>query len=128
MRKLIVHISLAIVTCSIGVAANAGVNALADPIVDSAEALSNLGRGTFLWREPRLESTFNHCGFFVVTLSDNGEVYLGSQAMGSLPDTSYIRATLEDAFQVRARIGVYKLGLDLSTDTPEDERIEKTVL
>ena len=129
MGKYVMHVGLALVTFGLGVAANTCVNVLANPIIEKEEALSDLARSVFVWQEPKLEPPFEtRCGHLTVTVDDDRRLYLGSRAMGTLPDTGYLRASLEEAFAIRALYHAYRPDAETRLEIPEEERIERTVL
>ena len=63
----------------------------------------------------------------VVTISQDLQLKLNQDSMGSVNDPSALAAKLQQTFQVRKEQHAYKVGMETATNIPEDQRIEKTV-
>lgn len=63
----------------------------------------------------------------VVSISNDLQLKLNQDAMGSVNDTSLLSQKLTQVFHQRKEQRAYKPGMEIRTDVPEDERIEKTV-
>ena len=63
----------------------------------------------------------------VVTISQDLQLKLNADAMGSVNDPSALAAKLQQTFQLRKEQHAYKVGMETATNVPEDQRIEKTV-
>src|ERR1043165_643735 len=63
----------------------------------------------------------------VVTISQDLQLKLNADAMGSVNDPSALAAKLQQTFQLRKEQRAYKVGMETATNVPEDQRIEKTV-
>jgi biopolymer transport protein ExbD len=63
----------------------------------------------------------------VVTISQDLQLKLNTDAMGSVNDPSALAAKLQQVFQLRKEQHAYKVGMETATNVPEDQRIEKTV-
>ena len=62
----------------------------------------------------------------VVSISQDLQIKLNQDAMGSVNDTSALAAKLQQTFQQRKEQHAYKVGMETSS-VPEDQKIEKTV-
>ena len=62
----------------------------------------------------------------VVSISQDLQIKLNSDSMGSVNDTSALAAKLQQTFQQRKTLHAYKVGMETAT-VPEDQKIEKTV-
>jgi biopolymer transport protein ExbD len=63
----------------------------------------------------------------VVSISNDLQLKLNQDNMGSVNDTSALSSKLLQLFHQRADTHAYKQGMELRTDLPESQRIEKTV-
>lgn len=63
----------------------------------------------------------------VVSISNDLQLKLNQDSMGSVNDTSLLSRKLLQVFQQRKEQRAYKPGMETRTDVPEQERIEKTV-
>jgi biopolymer transport protein ExbD len=63
----------------------------------------------------------------VVSISNDLQLKLNQDSMGSVNDTGPLSQKLTSVFQQRKEQRAYKPGMETRTDIPEDERIEKTV-
>src|SRR6266850_4392613 len=63
----------------------------------------------------------------VVSISNDLQLKLNQDSMGSVNDTAPLSQKLTQVFQQRKEQRAYKPGMETRTDIPEDERIEKTV-
>jgi len=63
----------------------------------------------------------------VVSISNDLQLKLNQESMGSVNDTGYLSQRLTQVFQQRKDQRAYKPGMETRTDVPEQERIEKTV-
>ena len=63
----------------------------------------------------------------VVTISNDLQLKLNQDSMGSVNDTSALSQKLIQVFQQRKDQRAYKPGMESQTNLPEDQRIEKTV-
>jgi biopolymer transport protein ExbD len=63
----------------------------------------------------------------VVTISQDLQLMLNKDQMGSVNDPSTLAAKLQQTFQLRKEQHAYKTGMETATNIPEDQRIEKTV-
>lgn len=63
----------------------------------------------------------------VVSITTDLQLKLNQDLMGSVNDTSALAAKLQQTFQQRKEQRAYKVGMETATNTPEDQRIEKTV-
>ena len=63
----------------------------------------------------------------VVTISQDLQLKLNQDAIGSVNDPSALAAKLQQTFQLRKEQHAYKVGMETATNIPEDQRIEKTV-
>ena len=63
----------------------------------------------------------------VVTISQDLQLKLNQESMGSVNDPSALSAKLQQTFQQRKEQKAYKVGMETATNIPEDQRIEKTV-
>jgi biopolymer transport protein ExbD len=63
----------------------------------------------------------------VVTISQDLQIKLNQDAMGSVNDPSALAAKLQQTFQLRKEQRAYKVGMETATNIPEEQRIEKTV-
>jgi biopolymer transport protein ExbD len=131
MRRFILRLSVMIVAFVFGVGANALVDRGLGPIVercteDQKSFLVPLSI-TLLPEEPKFNPGVNYCGLLVVSITNDRQLYLNRQEMGSLDNPSELRAKLSDIFRRRTDLGLYRDGRDLNSAVPDDERIEKTV-
>src|SRR5260370_16262923 len=62
----------------------------------------------------------------VVSITQDLQIKLNQDSMGSVNDTSALSAKLQQTFQQRKAQHAYKVGMETST-VPEDQKIEKTV-
>jgi biopolymer transport protein ExbD len=129
MRRLSILLTTAFSTFMIGVGANTLINYFAtDEVIETLATCSNYASALMLWREPKLVPPAVHsCGHFVITVSDDRQLYLNSHWVGSLDDPRLLIGELEDAFRVRTNYHVYRQGMEKAYDVPEDERIDKTI-
>lgn len=63
----------------------------------------------------------------VVSISNDLQLKLNQDAMGSVNDTGVLSQKLTQVFQQRKELRAYKPGMETRTDVPEQDRIEKTV-
>jgi biopolymer transport protein ExbD len=63
----------------------------------------------------------------VVSITQDLQIKLNQEPMGSVNDTSALAAKLQQTFSQRREQHAYKVGMETATNTPEDQRIEKTV-
>src|SRR5215468_12436536 len=63
----------------------------------------------------------------VVSISQDLQLKLNQDSMGSVNDPSALSAKLQQTFQQRKEQHAYKYGMEGATNIPEDQRIEKTV-
>jgi len=68
------------------------------------------------------------CGTLSVTISSNGAITLNTDDVGTVRDTSGLRAKLTDVFNVRVTQKAYIPGMEQRTDLPDIKRIPRTVL
>ena len=62
----------------------------------------------------------------VVSISQDLQIKLNQDSMGSVNDTSALAAKLQQTFQQRKTQHAYKIGMETAS-VPEDQKIEKTV-
>lgn len=63
----------------------------------------------------------------VVSISNDLQLKLNQDSIGSVNDTSTLSQRLAQLFRQRKEQRAYKPGMETRTDLPEDERLEKTV-
>jgi biopolymer transport protein ExbD len=63
----------------------------------------------------------------VVSISNDLQLKLNQDNMGSVNDTAALSQRLVQLFQQRKETRAYKVGMETRTDLPDSERIEKTV-
>ena len=63
----------------------------------------------------------------VVSISNDLQLKLNQDSLGSVNDTAPLSQRLVQLFQQRKDGRAYKIGMETRTDVPESERIEKTV-
>jgi biopolymer transport protein ExbD len=63
----------------------------------------------------------------VVSISNDLQLKLNQDAMGSVNDTAILSQKLRQVFQQRKEQRAYKPGMETRVEVPEEERIEKTV-
>jgi biopolymer transport protein ExbD len=63
----------------------------------------------------------------VVSISNDLQIKLNQDAMGSVNDTGFLSQKLTQVFQQRKEQRAYKPGMETRSDVPEQDRIEKTV-
>jgi biopolymer transport protein ExbD len=63
----------------------------------------------------------------VVTISQDLQLKLNQDSIGSVNDPSALAQKLQTTFQLRKDQHAYKVGMETATNIPEDQRIEKTV-
>jgi biopolymer transport protein ExbD len=63
----------------------------------------------------------------VVSISQDLQIKLNQDSMGSVNDPSALAAKLQQTFQQRREQHAYKVGMETATNIPEEQRIEKTV-
>ena len=63
----------------------------------------------------------------VVSISNDLQLKLNQDSMGSVNDTAVLSQKLTQVFQQRKEQRAYKPGMETRTDVPEQDRIEKTV-
>jgi biopolymer transport protein ExbD len=63
----------------------------------------------------------------VVSISNDLQLKLNQDSMGSVNDTAPLSQKLLALFQQRKETRAYKVGMETRTDLPDTERIEKTV-
>ena len=63
----------------------------------------------------------------VVSITQDLQIKLNQESMGSVNDTSALSAKLQQTFSQRREQHAYKVGMETATNVPEDQRIEKTV-
>jgi len=99
-----------------------------DELVDTIETCGDYASAVMLWREPKLVPPHvNSCAHFVITISDDRQLYLNSRWMGSLNEPQLLIRELENAFFVRTEFHVYRSGMEEAYGVPYSERIDKTV-
>jgi len=129
MRRLSSLVTTAFLTFMIGVGAHTLINYFAtDEVIETVATCSNYAYALMLWREPQLvPPAVRPCGHFVITVTDDRQLYLNSHWAGSLDDPRLLIEELERVFRVRTDYHVYRQGMEQAYDVPEDERIDKTV-
>lgn len=63
----------------------------------------------------------------VVSISSDLQIKLNQDSMGSVNDTGFLSQKLTQVFQQRKEQRAYKPGMEIRSDVPEQDRIEKTV-
>lgn len=63
----------------------------------------------------------------VVSISNDLQLKLNQENMGSVNDTAPLSSKLRQVFQQRKEQRAYKPGMETRVDVPEEDRIEKTV-
>jgi biopolymer transport protein ExbD len=63
----------------------------------------------------------------VVSITQDLQIKLNQDPMGSVNDPSALAAKLQQTFSQRREQHAYKVGMETATNIPEDQRIEKTV-
>ena len=63
----------------------------------------------------------------VVSISNDLQLKLNQDSVGSVNDTSQLSQRLAQLFRERKSQRAYKPGMETRTDLPEDERLERTV-
>jgi biopolymer transport protein ExbD len=63
----------------------------------------------------------------VVSITQDLQLKLNQEPMGSVNDTGALAAKLQQTFSQRREQHAYKVGMETATNIPEDQRIEKTV-
>jgi biopolymer transport protein ExbD len=63
----------------------------------------------------------------VVSISNDLQLKLNQDSIGSVNDTAPLSQKLLQLFQQRKETRAYKVGMETRTDVPEGDRIEKTV-
>jgi biopolymer transport protein ExbD len=63
----------------------------------------------------------------VISISNDLQIKLNQESMGSVNDTAFLSQRLAQVFQQRKEQRAYKPGMETRTDVPEQDRIEKTV-
>ena len=63
----------------------------------------------------------------VVSITQDLQLKLNQEPMGSVNDTGALSAKLQQTFSQRREQHAYKVGMETATNIPEDQRIEKTV-
>jgi biopolymer transport protein ExbD len=63
----------------------------------------------------------------VVSISQDLQILLNKDPMGSVNDPSALAAKLQQTFQQRKELHAYKVGMETASNIPDDQRIEKTV-
>ena len=63
----------------------------------------------------------------VVSITQDLQIKLNQDVMGSVNDTSALAAKLQQTFSQRREQHAYRVGMETATNIPEDQRIEKTV-
>jgi biopolymer transport protein ExbD len=131
MRRFVLRLSVMMVAFVLGVAGNALVDRGLGPIVErgTEDPKTFVGQLSIalLPEEPKFNPGVNHCGRLIVSVTNDRQLYLNRQEMGSLDDTSELVAKLSEIFRRRTELGLYRDGRDLNSAVPDDERIEKTV-
>jgi biopolymer transport protein ExbD len=129
MRRPSILLTTAFLTFMMGVGANTLINYFAtDEVIETLATCSNYAPSLMLWREPKLvPPAVRSCGHFVITVSNDRQLYLNSHRAGSLDNPRLLIGELESAFRVRTDYHVYRQGMERAYDVPEDERIDKTV-
>ena len=61
----------------------------------------------------------------VVSISNDLQLKLNQDSVGSVNDTSILSQRLAQLFRQRKEQRAYKPGMETRTDLPEDERLEK---
>ena len=131
MSKFILRFGTILLTFTIGVAGNTLWNSLGSVVerwIETPEPVLEEPCGTFLAEQQRLMPMMHSCGLLVVTIQNDGSITLYGEGMGTLGNTSKLVATLNAVFTRRAELRAYRPGVELNSDIPEEERIEKTVL
>jgi biopolymer transport protein ExbD len=131
MRRFVLPLTVMMVAFVLGVGANALVDRGLGPIVErwTDDPKSFLGQLsiTLLGEEPKFNPGVNYCGLLVVSITNDRQLYLNRQEMGSLDNKHELAATLREIFRRRTELHAYRDDLDLNPSITENERIEKTV-
>jgi len=111
-------------TFSIGLTASLFINLWTVGLVDEVPDPANL---TLLWQEPKFPPYPHSCGILVVSLVNDRSLYLKSERRGDLDHPEELLEKMRQVFGERTENRVYRVGVDPTSDIPEEERIEKTV-
>lgn len=128
MSEFILRFGAIFLTFTIGLASNSLINDAVERWIESPEpVLEELGAPV----QPMLPATIplvRNCRLLVVKIGNDRSITLNGEEMGSLDNTSRLVATFKRVFTWRVEARAYRAGLELSSDVPEEERVEKTVL
>ena len=131
MRKFILRCGAMFLTFTIGLAGNFLFNGLGSVVecwIETPEPVLEEPCATVLVAQTPAIPFGRNCSLLVVKIGNDRSITLHGEEMGSLEDTSRLVATLNRVFKWRAEAHAYKAGIDLNSEIPEEERIEKTVL
>lgn len=128
MRRLFPRVLVAVFTFALGTTATRIIDFGEDSLVEYAEEGLNFGHAAIIWQEPQLVPPHvNSCGHLIVTIGSDRKLYLNSIEKGTLDDPDGLLWRVGQAFRVRTEMHVYRLGIEATSDVPEDQRIEKSV-
>jgi len=131
MNRFMLRFGVMFLTSIFGLATNFlldGLGSAVDRWIENPQPVLEEPCVTALAVQPKLIPGAISCGLLVVTVDNNRRLSLRGLELGSLDDLRELQATLISIFAQRAAFRAYRPGLDLNSDIPEDERIEKTVL
>ena len=130
MNNLILRCGTMLLTFTLGLAGNFllnGLGSLVERWIETPEPVLQEPYATVV-AQPEVNPFVQNCGLLVVKVGNDRSLWLRNEWMGSLDNPIRLTAKLNDVFARRAEGRVYRSGLELNSDVPEEERIEKTVL
>jgi len=131
MNHFILRFGVMFLTFIFGLATNFlldGLGSAVDRWIENPQPVLEEPCVTALAVQPKLIPGAINCDLLVITVDNSRRLSLRGLELGSLDDLRELQATLISIFAQRAACRAYRPGLDLNSDIPEDERIEKTVL
>ena len=128
MRKVILRFGTMFLTFTFGLAGSSLINRTAELWIGTPDPLLEEPWTIVLAEPQRLVPLTENCSLLVVEISNDRSVWLGELRLGNLDNSRRLVGKLNEVFALRTEARAYRPGFDLNTRTPEEGRIENTVL
>jgi hypothetical protein len=130
MSKFILRLAVMFLTFTIGLAGHFlgnGFSPIVESWLESPDPVLCDPSITIVTR-PEASPFAPSCGLLVVAIDNDHNLTLNGEFLGSAHNPSRLAARLNQLFSQRAQARMFRPGCEQSADSPNDERIEKTVL
>ncbi|MGH9970505.1 MAG: ExbD/TolR family protein [Pyrinomonadaceae bacterium] len=109
MRRIILYFITATIAFTVGVAAHVGINALGAFAVEkfyNDAQMTELERTTLISNSGYVPTGAHDCSYLLITVTNNGTLYLNSEEAGTLNDTAALTAMLRGIFEIREQLHI----------------------